>query len=434
MEAIHMRYVILSSFLILSCLSSCYAAGLRINLENSADLGNAFAGGAALTEDASVNAFNPAGLSFVHRQQVVVSGVGVLSHTHFNGTVTAPSQIPGGFPGYLNTGSARSNSNGFIPAFYYMYPFNSQWDLGISVNTPHGLGLDYGENSLTRYSLVNAHQSGINIGPSISYRITPQLAVGAGPDFQYYSLDAAIKTNTAVAFLNTIDSRSKVDAHGWGYGAHAGLLYAPTDKTHIGFAYRSQIAHRLSGKSTYESGTLAIDVPSAQSDNYKTSFTFPPIIMLSTYQVLTEQLALLGSIDYTLWNRFNTLHQYNVAQPGTPININIPEKFSNTWHAAVAMNYLATHQWLLRFGMGYDQDAGNTNYRSIKFPHGNVIALGLGIRYIPSKTIAIDGGYLHSFIQSVHTNTTSVQTGVNINGKLQTYADTLGIQLTWNIA
>lgn len=436
-----------------------HASGFRINLDNVSDLGNAFAGGAALTQDASVNAFNAAGLAFIGKNQLVVNAIGVLSHTTFTGTTAAPSLIPPitvpFFPP-LNLGTSfsaidakvRSNSNGVIPSVYYNYPVNERLALGISANSPFGLGLDYGENSELRYALVKAYQKSINIAPSIAYLVTPKLSVGLGPNFQNYSLEAVIKQNTVstgatillpfpfppIFIPPTGESENKVNASNWGYGAHIGVLYAPQETTHIGIAYRSQIFHNLSGKSEFASGTTVFGNGGNSTDNFRLKFTVPPNIMVSVYQVLNPRWSVLGTIDYTMWQTFNYVTTYNVAQ-GTanpPATIATPERFKNTWHAAIAANYIASEHWLLRAGLAYDQKATITATRTVEFPNGDLMAAAIGARYTVNARAAFDLGYIHSFIRPTAIRHTNEITGASENGKLQTTGDTFGLGMVLN--
>ena len=438
-----------------------HAGGFRINLDNVSGLGDAFAGGAALTQDASVNAYNPAGLVFINKHQLVLGVNGVLSDTTFKGSTAAPSLVPPfaiPFPPFgLNLGtnfsapnaSVRSNSNGVLPAIYYNYPINPQLAFGFSVNVPFGLGLNYGENSDLRYGLIKATQSSIDIAPSLSYLVTPQFSIGAGPNFQNYSLLALVKQNTTssgivipvppIVIPPTTDSESKVYGSDWGYGGHIGLIYAPSDATHIGLAYRSQIVHHVSGNSELASGTASLGPfgnQSSSTNNFRLRFTVPPNVMLSATQKLNSQWSVLGTVDYTFWQTFNYVTTYNVAQGSLlpPATISVPQKFINTWHVALAANYQATDQWLLRCGLAYDQAPTVNATRSVEFPNGNTIAAGIGARYAFNSKVSVDLGYLHSFVQKTHINLTDATTGATENGTLQTTADVFGLGLVWNIS
>lgn len=428
------RHVFVLAFA-LSCLSALssqtFASGTRINLDNASDLGNAFAGGSALVGDASIGTLNPAGLSFLHKHQLIVSANGVLSNTIFTGSVSAPSQVVSPTFDFKSSGRVTSNSNGLIPAIYYSYPINNKWDTGIGVNVPFGLGLDYGENSILRYSRIKSLQNSYNFGPSLSYRINDHLSVGAGPNIQYYAAEAVVKTNTAANSLGFTDSRSKSDASGWGLGGHVGLLYEVDCATRIGLSYRSQIKANLTGKSIFDSGTVA---PAVTTNNhYKLKFMLPANTMLSIYHTLTPAWALMGSIDYTEWSVYNYIRTFNVASLGSKTDVITTYRFHNSWHAALAANYQLNKYWLFRTGVGYDQDAVNNTFRSIDFPNGSVIALAVGGRYMPTDRLWVDVGYLYSFIRSTPINLTDPSTSANTNGRLQTYSKIFGAQVVVNL-
>jgi long-chain fatty acid transport protein len=415
------------------------AAGFRVPLESVGDLGNAFAGGAALTQDASINAYNAAGLSFLHKQQFVAGAVGVLSSSEFKGTVTAPALIPEGLGGipFSATGKAKSTSNGVIPSFYYSHPVNEKIDLGIGVTTPFGLGLDFGDNSMMRYALVKAQQRSFNIGPSISYLINPQWSIGAGPNFQYYSLSAVVRQNTRTIPLagGFTDSESKLAAHHWGYGGHIGVLFAPTEATHLGLAYRTKINHDMSGESDFGSGVSPLLTSS--NNNFKLKFTAPAILMLSAYHAFSDW-AVMGTVDYTYWNAFKNIKLYNVAavSPGglpTSVNTVIPQNFKNTWHMALAVNRQLNDHWLFRLGVAHDQNATNNIDRAVEFGNGSLYSINIGTRYQYDPALAIDAAYAHSFIKKTNINHTNATTLASEVGTSQTTGDVFGLALVWTI-
>jgi long-chain fatty acid transport protein len=158
--------------------------------------------------------------------------------------------------------------------------------------------------------------------------------------------------------------------------------------------------------------------------------------MFSVFQAITSRWALLGTIDYTLWRTFNYVTAYHVAQ-GTAFSsstISTPEKFRNSWHLALAANFIATEKWLLRLGLAYDQRPTVNETRTVEFPNGNLVAAGIGGRYKFNSKVAVDLGYLHSFIRPTSINHTSAATGASEIGKLQTTGDVFGLGMVWNLS
>src|ERR1700709_2050389 len=79
------------------CVSSAQAAGFALMEQNSSGLGNAYAGSAAVAEDASTIFYNAAGLTQLKRPSVVVNAAGIYVKSEFNdaGSIPGAFQTPG---------------------------------------------------------------------------------------------------------------------------------------------------------------------------------------------------------------------------------------------------------------------------------------------------------------------------------------------------
>ena len=72
------------------------AAGFALIEQSGSGMGNAFAGAAAVAEDASTVFFNPAGMSFLQGPQVSVAAHVINLSAEFSGTATNPAALGGG--------------------------------------------------------------------------------------------------------------------------------------------------------------------------------------------------------------------------------------------------------------------------------------------------------------------------------------------------
>lgn len=70
------------------CASFSHAAGFALIEQNASGLGNAYAGAAAVAQDASTVFFNPAGMTQLPDRQLVVAGHLIKPRAEFSGTVT----------------------------------------------------------------------------------------------------------------------------------------------------------------------------------------------------------------------------------------------------------------------------------------------------------------------------------------------------------
>src|SRR5439155_27235296 len=120
--------------------------GFQINEQSASSLGNAFAAGAAFTDDASAMWWNPAALSKFNRAQVAGVFNVITPSIKFknDGSLPAANQPLGG------TGGDAGGYN-YPPAAYVAIPINPQWVFGVGVNVPFGLKTEYDDGWLGRY-------------------------------------------------------------------------------------------------------------------------------------------------------------------------------------------------------------------------------------------------------------------------------------------
>jgi long-chain fatty acid transport protein len=140
------------------------------------DLGTASAGRAAMAADASTAGANPAGMTLLDRSQLLAASGAMLPAINFNrGSET---NVPGG-------GSGGGNAGVFMPlgAFFYVYRLSERIRLGVAADSNFGLAVDYGKQWAGRYYLTKSSLVAGQVNPSIAYRVTDWLSVGAGFSF-----------------------------------------------------------------------------------------------------------------------------------------------------------------------------------------------------------------------------------------------------------
>jgi long-chain fatty acid transport protein len=115
----------------------------------------------------------------------------------------------------------------------------------------------------------------------------------------------------------------------------------------------------------------------------------------------------------------------------------VKENFRNTWRLAGGGKYKINAKWMARAGVGYDQTPVPSPIdRNLRCPDGDRIALAIGGHYQATKTIGIDVGWTHLFMQKTELNNTTVldpNTSVLVQGSVEGHANLFGAQLTWQI-
>jgi long-chain fatty acid transport protein len=370
-------------------------------------------------------------------QQAVYSAIDVYAPTTFTGSVTGASAFGPAFD-FHATGSASSHPNSVLPAIHYTRPLSDAVSFGISIVPAWGFTENYGEGSILRYDLTRVYTKTIDIAPSIAWKINDHWSVGAGPDFNYFSVESKAHVYTEGApppFATPNDSIARFSASTWGYGGHVGILFRYNDATRVGLNYRSQIVMPLDGYSDFALNGVTF----FETSTFKLALPLPATTSLSAYHDFTSRVAVMGTLAYDQWSQLTNYHAQNYITPtGIIPNVVQQQNMHNTLDVSVGAHYRLDEIWLLRGSIKYEPTPTNNAYRDVNFPDGKKLGLQIGARYQMSKKIAIDMIYGHVFVQSASINGVyptqiyPVRT-VAASGHSTTSIDLLGAQVVWNI-
>ncbi len=217
----------------------------------------AYAGAAATGSDASYLAYNPAAAADVAATDFSFGVMEILpgSNGEYSlaktsaGTATGGSADPHGFI-----------SDATVPALAFRQRISDRWAFGLSINAPWGLRTDYPNSWAGRYYALKTALLTLNATPVLSYQLTPELAIAAGPQIEYAqgTLTSAIDTGTLGALYSISgsipgaqDSYARVSGNNWSYGYALGAIDHLSEGLTVGLSYRSSIRHDLHGPLTF---------------------------------------------------------------------------------------------------------------------------------------------------------------------------------------
>lgn len=414
--------------------TSTMASGFQLWEQDGASIGSYHAGYAALANDASTAFYNPAGMTRIKNQQLVIGTVGIMTDFKYKGNLSVNTIIPD--PISL---TAQGGNFSFIPALQYVAPLSDRASFGFSIDVPFGLKTNYGSNTELRYAATLSSATVIDVSPSLAFQVTDKASLGFGPDLQrmYGEFD-----QVGGVFNPSMDTPSTNKANDTAYGYHLGGLYQFTPTTRVGLSYHSQVVHHLSGTSKFI-GPIAdiLNDGSIISRNATVNVTLPPYTALSGYHLICPKVALMGTVIYTQWSTFKNLVLNNVAGIGpmgatTNLQVIIPENYRDTWNLSLGTEYYATDKITLRSAIGYDQTPTRDAYRNIQLPDNDRYLFAFGGHYQATKTVGVDLSWAHVFINRATINPPPQVTGIQIStatGSVTGGADVFGAQLTWDI-
>ena len=139
---------------------SASAAGFGLLEQNASGIGNAYAGSAALADDASTIFFNPAGMTRLAGRSFAVGADAVRPSNKFrnNGSIGALGRPAGGDGGDAGDWAG-------IPFGYLSWQLSPSLFVGLGLSAPFGLKTEYDPGWIGRFQATKSEIVSININP-----------------------------------------------------------------------------------------------------------------------------------------------------------------------------------------------------------------------------------------------------------------------------
>jgi len=366
---------------------ACLASGFQILEQNGSGLGNAYAGTAAVAQDASTVFFNPAGMALLPQGRSFAVGVDAIQPSaKFENNGSVPATVVG-FPAStrpLGDSGGDAGSLAWVPHGYFAISLGPNLSVGFGVSAPFGLKTEYSPEWAGRFLAVKSEIVTVNLNPSIAYKVNDKLSLGLGANYQRIDAELTNKVNLGASETNAI-----IDADDTAWGYNLGAIYQPSPSMRIGVSYRSEIDYHLSGSIKSPAPVPLLN----QSVN--SNIKLPDTFTLSAVQQLSDRWEMLGDLSWTGWAKIPELRI--LTSTGATLAVT-DEKWRNTWRVALGGNYKWSEQTKLRFGIAFDQSPVKDELRTPRLPDSNRLWIALGAQFKPAKQSAIDIGYTHIFV------------------------------------
>ena len=417
-------------------MNGAFGAAFGLSEQSGSGLGNSYAGAAAVAEDASTMYWNPAGMSLLENSQFAIAGNVILLDATFSGTANNPLALAPPLAGTGGNGG-QAGDTGIVPNLYLMMPAGPKWSFGLGVNAPFALKTEYDADWVGRFQGVKSEITTVNIQPTVSYKLSDTVSVGAGVSYQM--LEAEL-TNAVVLGLGA-SGRSTLEADDDGWGWNIGAIFQMTDATRLGIAYRSEIDYNLSGNVTVTADPTGAPVPAA-SGAAAGDATLPDSLAFSIAHATSDRLTLLADATRTGWSSIN---QITVVDPGTgTIRDILALDFDDAWRFSVGGNYMLNDRWTLKAGLAFDETpVKNAQSRTVRIPDNDRTWVSIGGKMKLGQNGWLDLGYAHIFIKDADINHTKSQqapgfttpvpapgTATTVSGGYEGSVDVFSVQYT----
>lgn len=350
-------------------------------------IGLAGVGQAAVANDASTAYFNPAGMSELENSQMMV------------GTQLMNSQIQFG-KNELTTisGPASNKTNLIIPAagLYYVDSYSPYLKYGISLTSPYGGIIDYGDGWSGRYFVQNTALVTLDLNPVVALQMNDWLSLGGGVVLQY----AQLNQTSALPLPDNIDGQTDLRVSTTDPGFNLGVLVSCNERLRLGVAYRSQIKQTLKGRVSF----LRLNTMPAST----VKITTPHNVIASMYLGCNDCLALLGELGWANWRCFQ-----NTVVTIEGFSLAIPRHWRNTYRAGLGAEYQWTPQVTGTLGISYDSSPTTVAHRLPDLPMDRQVRYGIGLIYTTANCTRL--AFQYAFIDLG-------KAPLNINTRLGTLA------------
>jgi long-chain fatty acid transport protein len=382
-----MNKTFLLSALSLTLASSAIAGSFQLNLQGIRQTAMA-SSGTAKSWDAATLFYNPAGLSFMDRFQVYASGYMVSPRVGFSQYPTAGYQI----------NAAQNTSTPFAVYLAGSLKKCKNLGFGLGVFTPFGSSIDWGNDWMGKYLIQNISLQTVQFQPTISYKFSDQISIGAGLNIGIGSME--INKALPLAFSDGSDATLNLKGDASGIGFNAGIMFKPTSDFHMGINYR----HGLDMK--VKDGTATFNVPQAAASNFPangtTGFTthlpLPHILTLGLAYDITSKFTVQSDIVYGMWQRYESL-DFTFDETTAAVNHTQDKKnYKNTVALRFGANYKVIDELEVMAGFGYDPTPTSNSYMSPDAVDGNRWIYSLGVSYTAFGKLGIMAAAQYTYV------------------------------------
>jgi long-chain fatty acid transport protein len=401
--------------------------------QSASGMGTAFAGGAAIAEDASTVWYNPAGMTRLDRPQFVFAGHYIdPSFTPSVNSATAITGIP------ISGGAGKDpGETAFVPNLYYAHPITRDFSVGAAVNAPFGLTTEYDSTWAGRYHATKSEITSINYNVAGAYRFNDVLSGGVGVNYQTFKAELSQAVDYATlctisaggAFsgacglgagfnpnTNPNDGSAKVTADGTAWGYNLGFLAQLPNDFRVGVAYRSKMKQSLSGNFDITTPANAAAFAGAArlvNQGATADIVLPSSFSISAYQQVGPQWAFMADITRTNWSSLPELRiKFDGGQQDSVVTLNL----INTYRVSVGGTYKPNDSMTLRAGVALDQSPTvDAATRTPRLPDGDRKWLALGAGFQASRSLAFDVGYAYIKVDSTQVRKTATPTNENVS-------------------
>ena len=388
------------------------AEGYQVNTLSARQLGMGHTG-VALKLGAESMIFNPAGLGFSSKA------------LDLTGTFTAvASQVSADVSG----ATYRTHNSISTPmAFNAAFRVYDNLQVGVSFYTPYGSSINWTRDWPGSVLSQKVNLKIYDLQPTVAWRITPKLSIGAGLMLSWGSVDLSkglvssstmdralgMMAATGISQQMGIDpeyrfddvSPASVNLKGksdLSVGFNVGAMYDLTSRLSVGASFRSKMQMKVrSGDATVSyaneiaRAVLEKDLGIINAANFKASMPSPYVLTLGASYRPVDKLTLAFDAQLTGWKTYKELHIDFLSDKLSAYDQKLPKRYCNAWAFRLGGEYTLTPRLDLRAGMMVDLTPVNKEHFNPETPGMTRLGPSAGLTFRPLPRLGIDVSFMY---------------------------------------
>ena len=375
-------------------------SGFAVRSQSLVSLGMAQAGAATGAGGIGTALANPATLAATSGRIFETSTTLVMPAGSFS-DITSQNLFGG-----ANTGGSGSGAHepAVLPSLHLAADLGESFRVGLAVAPLYGLASRYEPGWSGRYHAVESELVSVVVQPTVAWRATPWLSLGAGIQVQYMrsetttaidfgSIDTALSGGAFGGSPGANDGRLRTTIDGFSTGFVLGALVTFDTGTRIGVGYRGSVTPTLDGDARFDLGGpvgagLSGITGAFTNTGASLDLRLPASLHLGVRQQVGSDVTVYADLNWRGWGRIDelVLDFDNAAQESAVTTL----PWDDSIYVAIGADWNVDDRLTLRAGAAYDQGPARNGGAAVAIPDGNSIWLGSGLSYRMTDAIVLD--------------------------------------------
>lgn len=394
------------------CGLSLFAEGYQVNTLSAKQLGMGHVG-VAMKLGAESMLFNPAGLAFSEKTLD-------LSGTFTGIKAIATAKVDG-------VDYKTRNGLSTPLALHASFRVYNNLQAGVSFFTPYGSSINWTDNWPGAVLNQKVNLATYTVQPTISWKITPRLSVGAGLMLTWGSVDlnkGLVSASSLDRLLTVLQATGMSQAMGLdpayrfgtttpasvnlngtsdvALGLNIGAMYDISDRVTIGASFRSKMMMKVkAGEATVNyanevaRGILESDLNIINSANFAAEMPCPYVLNFGVRYRPTGRLTLALDAQLTGWHAYRQLNIDFLAEQLAPYDQHLTKDYRNAWAVKAGAQYTLTSRLDLRAGMMIDTTPVSNVHYNPETPGMTKVEPAVGFSFRPIGNFSIDVAFMY---------------------------------------